>query len=247
MSKTMEDLFKNFNPSTIYSHSDEITMIFPKKCSYDEYLNEDNNIPEHIFNGKIQKILSILSSYCSVRFNYHISKIISSTSTSTSTPTSKDYSPDFISIVQNHEQVFDARILSFTEDLEYEILNHQIWRSVYDCHRNAIQTYTYYQYSPKEILSKNSLDMIEMLKSKNIIWQNEPTYIKHGIYLKKELNTSIINDKKVIRNKYVFKTFKISFSQKNLDLLFNKIWTDDVNELELSEDLTGLLNQTIKN
>lgn len=101
MIKTMGDLIKEFLPYTGYCHSDEITLIFPKECS----------VP---YNRKTQKLLSIIASYCSVRFNYHsqISQVI--------------------------VPVFDARILIMEKS---DIVKHQIWRSIIDCARNACFSY----------------------------------------------------------------------------------------------------------
>ena len=34
--------------------------------------------------------------------------------------------------------MFDARIIVFSELASHEIVNHQIWRSVFDCYKNAV-------------------------------------------------------------------------------------------------------------
>lgn len=54
---TTYDLICKFNCSTGYTHSDEITLIFDKNSN--------------IFEGKVYKIITSISSYCSIRFNYH--------------------------------------------------------------------------------------------------------------------------------------------------------------------------------
>ncbi len=225
MSMTMRDLVEKFEAQTGYTHSDEITLIFNS-------INDDElEIKIHIFDGRIQKLLSLTSAYCSVRFNYHLEKIIDSSDFK--------YNDNLIKVIKSHQQMFDARILKFSKDKMYEILNHQIWRSVHDCNRNAIQTYTYTNYSTKEVMNKNTTEMIEMLKTKNINWNDIPTFIKHGIYCKKILVDKAIgepsNENKVLRSEYVFKQFKINFSTDNLNMLLNKYWDNLDNKIILEE------------
>ena len=37
---------------------------------------------------------------------------------------------------------FDARIMEFTPDLLYEVTNNIMWRSLYDCYRNCVSSYS---------------------------------------------------------------------------------------------------------
>jgi len=82
MAHTMVDLVKEFDVQTGYTHSDEITLIFDSKCTkkeYEQYLEgkiDKSKIKIHFFDGRIQKIITLISSYCSVRFNYHLEKLI---------------------------------------------------------------------------------------------------------------------------------------------------------------------------
>jgi len=78
--------------------------------------------------------------------------------------------PEFIDLIKSHKQMFDARILKFNSDTKHEILNHQIWRSVHDCERNAISTFAYTLFGPKQIMNKDCSQMIKMLEEKNISW-----------------------------------------------------------------------------
>lgn len=82
MGLTTIDLIEEFEAQTGYTHSDEITLIFNSKCTelqefeYLESKTKLTKLPNHMFNGRIQKILTLISSYCSVRFNYHLEKLI---------------------------------------------------------------------------------------------------------------------------------------------------------------------------
>ena len=203
MALTTLDLIKYFDGETGYTHSDEITLIF-------------NNLLEE----NIQKILTLISSYCSVRFNYHLVKLINETDSI--------YDDNFIELINSYEQIFDARIIMFSEENIHEILNHQIWRSVHDCCRNAISTYAYTHFGSKKIMNKNCSQMIAMLAEIGINWEDDiPIFIKHGLYCKRFLIGT--------ESEYIFKEFKINFSVENLEMLLNKYWTNTDNSILLNE------------
>ena len=213
MVTTTNDILNKFGARTGYTHSDEITLIFPK-C-------EENQT--HYCNGRIQKICSLMASYCSVRFNLNMFHEINEYN--------KDY--DNKIYVDNPDAIFDARILSFSEDKSYEILNHMIWRSVHDCERNAISGYAQHYFSHKTLNNKNGTDMIKMLKGKGIDWEKDiPLYIKHGVYSKKiQYETTIFvefmqSEQLVIRNKIENKCFKIYNDDQILLCLLAKYWID---------------------
>lgn len=234
MSLTTLDLVKQFDAQTGYTHSDEITLIFNSKCCEDEYLEylekqsknlltkDDKALPIHMFNGRIQKILSLVSSYCSVRFNYHLVKLIE--------PIKEYYDVKFVETIESMNAMFDGRILIFQEENKYEILNHQIWRSIHDCSRNAVQTYAYTYFGPQKIMNKDTKQMIQMmLDEKELAWDDlsqVPTFIKHGLYCKKIMVNKVIDGNPALRAEYIFKQYKINFSQENLDILLAKYWND---------------------
>jgi len=79
---TMNDMLKHFSVSTGYTHSDEITLIFkPAEDSQPQGNNSENENENkednskrvenkvHMFNGRSTKILTLMASYCSIRFN----------------------------------------------------------------------------------------------------------------------------------------------------------------------------------
>lgn len=219
---TTRDLVEKFEAETGFTHSDEITLIFNAKCSKEDYnkFSADNLdkslINIHLFDGQIQKLLTLISSYCSVRFNYHLEQIINNNI--------NKYNSNLINLIKSHSQIFDAQILKFNEINNYEILNYQIWKSVHDCEKNAIFTYAHTFFGSKNIMNKNSQQMIQMLKENNIDWKNIPLYIKYGIYCKKILVNKQIDNNTVIRSEYIFKQFKINYSKENLNMLLNKYW-----------------------
>lgn len=214
MANVLSELLIKFNPSTGYTHSDEITLIFSAISG---------NKTEHIFGGRQQKILSEIASYTAVRFNYHISRIIDIHES--------QYTDDVIKLFNDGLQNFDARIIIHPEDKQNEIVNHMIWRSVHDCHRNAVETYARQYYSHTQLHKKNSKEMIEMMLVHGLNWDDVPQYLKHGIYAKREtyemecVDGKTGENTKCTRSRVVFKTFKIYYSEKILEMLLGKYWT----------------------
>ena len=217
MCLTASDILTKFHPSTVYTHSDEITVIFPPALSEEELKNGDKKT--HIFNGKHSKIISLIASYCSIRFNHHLIKIMNEHK--------DDYPKEYIDLINDEQQIFDARILTFG-DKPHEIVNHQIWRSSYDCHRNAVSTYADAYYSHKELSKKHSDDKIKMLEEKGLIWSSVPTYWKYGIYCKKDYYQKETENGLSQRTHNLFKCFKISFSDDFYKLLLSKTWSENI-------------------
>ena len=98
----------------------------------------------HFHNGRISKIVSIMASYCSVRFAHHISRLTNS---------------------DIYDQIFDARVVIINES--YELANYFIWRSIRDCERNAVSAYAHVHFSNKELKYKWKDQMINMLERKD--------------------------------------------------------------------------------
>jgi tRNA(His) 5'-end guanylyltransferase len=63
MVKTMNDCLHKYSASTGYCQSDEISLFFPP-CSVTS--------SGHIWDGRVQKAASVISSYATIRFNRHI-------------------------------------------------------------------------------------------------------------------------------------------------------------------------------
>jgi tRNA(His) 5'-end guanylyltransferase len=229
MALTTMDLVKKFDAKTGYCHSDEISLYFYKvftEQKYDELREniERYNIASLFSDGKIFKIITSISAYCSVKFNYHLATLINEFELVNVIHEEK-YNDEFLELINSHEQIFDARIIIFTMDKIYEMLNHCIWRSVHDCCKNAISTYARKYFSCREIDGKNGKEMIVMLSGKGINWDNDiPIFIKHGLYVK--LNTEL---------EYEFKQFKISSTPAYLEMLLCDHWLDTDNGILLNE------------
>lgn len=217
---TMNDLHIKFSPSTVYSHSDEITLIFPPVCSKEEFDSGDNK-SVHPYNGRVLKLCTVTASYCGTRFANHIHNIIIQKSV--------DYDTKFIDKVSRFDTCFDARVIVPPFGREGDIVNHMIWRSIRDCKRNAIATYARWFFSNKEIFGKNSSDMIEMMKKEGFDFEKDaPLEFQHGVYGKKEMYEKEVElDGKsflAVRQKVSNRLFRIYYSNEMLDLLLSKNW-----------------------
>src|SRR5690606_2608120 len=81
MVNTSKDLLLKFNARTVYTQSDEITMIFPrlkqkktddeeKETKTDKKKKKEEEEKVLPFSGRAQKIATLAAGYCSARFNY---------------------------------------------------------------------------------------------------------------------------------------------------------------------------------
>lgn len=148
MVKTTQYLAESSNALVGYTQSDEISLMW----LVDGFENQ------MWFNGKVQKLVSVLASTCSVRFN-----------------ALRTGSTDRIG-------VFDCRI--WNVPTKEEALNYFIWRER-DASKNSITMAASTVYSHKELHGKNSKEKQEMLFQKGINWNNYPAFFKRGSFIKK--------------------------------------------------------------
>ena len=178
MVDTCNDILNEFCASTVYTHSDEITVIFPQVCSFDEYTNGLNKTV-HTFNGRVVKLLTCLASFTSVKFVFHLKNQLNKYSNEEKTFIDKyiDIDPKF---------TFDARILVFPIDKQYEFVNHMIWRSKFDCYRNFVGMYVQQFMNHKEVQGMSTIERVKQLKnSHNIDIDTLNVFMRYGVYVKK--------------------------------------------------------------
>lgn len=125
--KTSKMIYEKFNPHLIYTFANEINVVF--------YDNENG-----MFNNNINKTITFLSSFASVR----VSNIIKSTGLD----------------LDIH---FTAKFTEF--DVDHEVLNYLIWRQM-DCRRNTITIL--YKCLHSEMILDNRIN-IENLKISSMI------------------------------------------------------------------------------
>lgn len=144
-------LVKQTNACIGYTQSDEITLVL-----YAKELNQ-----EIFFAGKIQKMVSIISSMATAKFNQLAMN---------------ELPQDLV-----HEiAFFDCRVWQLPN--KTEAANAVYWREV-DATKNSISTATRAYYTASEIHLKNSIQMKEMLMNKGVNWNDYPNFFKHGTFV----------------------------------------------------------------
>lgn len=144
-------LVQETNATIGYTQSDEITLSW--------YTTDYKS--EIWFNGKPQKMISILSAIASVEFSYIASFQL----------------PEIV----KYKPLFDARV--WTVPNLIEATNVFVWREQ-DATRNSIQMSARTYFSHKECQNKSCPELQEMLfKKHGINWNDYPTFFKRGTYI----------------------------------------------------------------
>lgn len=179
MIKTSEDLCKEFHAITAYTQSDEITLLIPPTTQ-----NEKGQYFPHIFNGKKQKLESLMSSFTSVRFNFHLNAMAS----------------DVLSSPRKHQAMisfkayFDARAITVNND--QDVADIFLWRYKFDCYRNGLSALAHSVFGPRKLEQKNTQQKLEMLAEKNVDLGQYPLHLFFGTFIKKSLVEKECENKK---------------------------------------------------
>lgn len=154
MIETTKDLVAQTNANVGYCQSDEITLIFK---------NSDHLVP-FMFSGRVQKIVSVVASIASVKFNRIIQETI---------PERANMMP-----------IFDARVFQYpNESLAVETL---MWRET-DATRNSLSMAVQSLYTHKECMGAGFVKKHEMLHAKGVNWNNYPAFFKRGTYVQRRI------------------------------------------------------------
>lgn len=177
MQDTTEFLIKQTNAVLGYTQSDEITL-----CLY-----SDNFESQTFFNGRVQKLCSVLSSFATGFFNKN-------------SPFDKPLA------------FFDCRVWNVPNS--QEAANVFLWREL-DATRNSILSAAQTVYSHKEMMNKKTDVLQEMLFQKGINWNNYPSYFKRGAYLRKTQIEKELNGQKCIRSNIQMIEFPLLMTMEN--------------------------------
>ena len=132
-----------------YTQSDEITL-----CLYSaDYKSQT------FFDGKTQKIVSVLASMCTLEFQRRCRQEL---------PEKADA-----------RALFDCRV--FQVPTLDEAANVFVWREL-DATRNSLEMAARHYYSQKELHGKNSAALHEMLHTVDVNWNDYPGLFKRGTY-----------------------------------------------------------------
>jgi len=143
-----------------YTQSDEITLV----------LYSDRLEREVFFNGKVQKLCSVLASMATAYFHA---------------------GNDIEELRDRPLAMFDARVWN-TPDLE-EAANVLLWREL-DAIRNSIEAAARAHFSHKECFKKNTDEMRAMLLEKGVDWEDYPEFFRRGSYVLQRKVTRELTD-----------------------------------------------------
>lgn len=164
MTETTKHLVKQTNAVIGYTQSDEITLI----------LYSDNKKTLVYNDGKKQKILSKLTSACTLFFNEKRKELLPA---------------------HNKPAVFDCRIYQVPslEDAVAQLL----WREN-DAIKNSISMLAQSVFSHNELKKVNTDQMREMLLSKNISWQALEIRFKRGVYVRRQQTEKFLSVEEIL-------------------------------------------------
>lgn len=153
MIDTTKQLVDESNARLGYTQSDEINLVF----------YSDNIKSEIFFNGKIQKMVSVLSSMATAYLNQKL--------------------PDYLPDNTKHIALFDCRI--WTVPNLVEAANAILWREQ-DATKNSISMAAQSVYSTKQLHGKSGGEQQEMLFVKGINWNDYPAFFKRGTFIQRK-------------------------------------------------------------
>lgn len=158
MRQVTQELVKETGSVIGYTQSDEISLILFRK-SFDSQI---------YFDGKRDKIISVLAATCSVLFN----KIYAGKAT-----------------YNGKSAIFDCRAFNLPD--KQEVYNYLLWRER-DAVRNSLSMLAQHHFSHNKLQNKNSHDMHDMLHQIGIHWGDYPLFFKRGSYFKKLINKGML-------------------------------------------------------
>ncbi|SIP85816.1 tRNAHis guanylyltransferase Thg1 [Pacmanvirus A23] len=163
MKQTCIDLMHEFQPQTVYSQSDEISLVFYNADAIETFAG-----------GRATKIATLVASYCAVRFNHHLNEQIKVDELNSNDRTIKK--------IKSNVAYFDGRAFNLPV---YEVLNYIVWRSNYDARRNSILNYSRSFFSDRDMHGKKTPELCKMLIEIGKPWEDLPMELRLGFFIKK--------------------------------------------------------------
>lgn len=164
MMETTKYLVDKTNALIGYTQSDEITLVWDFPAGGSEFM----------YDGKLFKLLSLLSAMATAKFNSLIAKNI---------PEKAELLP-----------VFDARVFQMpNKELAALAL---VWREL-DASKNSVSMAASAYYSHKVLQGKNNAEKQELLFQKGINWNDYPSFFKRGSYFRKAVVEKLLSDEEL--------------------------------------------------
>lgn len=162
MIETTRYLVEKTVASVGYTQSDEITLT---------WFIPSGAASEYMFDGRFQKLTSVLAGMASARFN----KLL------------QEYIPSKVSQTPH----FDCRVWQ-VPTLE-DVADVFIWREE-DATKNSITMAASTYYSHAQLMGKHSGMKQEMLHQKGVNWNDYPAFFKRGTYLQRRSHMRSLTD-----------------------------------------------------
>lgn len=198
MNRTTKDLFEKFNCCFAYTQSDEITLVIKKSN-------------EIILGGKVQKLVSLSSGFCSTKFNKNLRQVLKEERKNLNENLFKKLSKKV------GEAWFDSRVFGLED--EVEVFNTVLWR-MRDAERNSISMLGYANFSHKTLLNMNSEEKKKFFLENGLDWDELDDGLKYGYYFKRKIFKREIDNVK--RRKVDCFAKKFYFLEENVKLIFEK-------------------------
>jgi len=199
MLRTTIDLVEEFNASTGFTQSDEISLIFSpvrRKSPQD-----DNK--QIVYEGRCQKTATLIAGFCSVRFLANLLQVVEKDSEGLSMDKLKR---------DIYETCFDARAFSLPN--EEEVVHCINWR-IKDVMRNSKNNLGFSHFNHKELERMGPKRILIKLKNeKGVDWNDMPEPYKYGCFVKRERRKEEVTDSKGMtrpcsKTKWVTRSLKI--------------------------------------
>lgn len=159
-------LVEETNARVGFTQSDEISLVF----------YSDSMDSEIFFDGKIQKMTSVLASMATAKFNSLLAEHL---------PSKVGQLP-----------VFDCRVWSVPN--QTEAANTLLWREK-DATKNSISMAAQHFYSHKQLDGKSSSEKQEMLFQKGVNWNDYPDFFKRGTFVQRRKRLVTLTDEMLAR------------------------------------------------
>lgn len=157
LTKTMRDvteaLMLEFGPYLGYTQSDEISLAWMPHVAPAQFM----------FDGKIQKLTSVLAGFCSSAF---VLKFM-----------------DNFGYMPTKVPHFDCRIMDMSAQEASDMFK---WRRL-DARKNAVQMVAQSYFSHKKLQGANQETSIRMLKDEGVIFDEFPEYFRLGTTMTREM------------------------------------------------------------
>jgi tRNA(His) 5'-end guanylyltransferase len=181
MLQTTSYLLNKFDKfiKTAYFQHNEIVLVFPYICSFDEYTNNPTQY-KHLYNGNKTDLINKLTFDASKKF-----------SKSLITNLNKKNLDNYNTKLKNtlsEKLTFNARIVVFPkfDKNKYELVNYFIWRSQ-QCYKQTAKLYSEYYFTHEQLYGLKANQRIELLKQ-NINFSSDKIedYKLYGTIIKKQ-------------------------------------------------------------